>query len=171
MLLSNVSNPVCIWSSSQLELIKWEKTKIWVICLAQSQFWHLGASMLLKIHWICICKIMNTLEEFLNLFIYLFYTSYMVYCLFWMITNGRFSINGNKVTRLENRCIPSYFLLLLKFVYLFLYMLLPFSCLSYNIQEYSNKFNGIRKELARKEVRLQSKECLYLDPYISEAKV
>lgn len=95
----------------------------------------------------------------------------MVYCLFWMVTNNHFSVNGNKLTRLENRYIPSYFLLLLKFVYLFLYMLLPLSCLSYNIQEYSNKFNGIRKELARKEVRLQSKECLYLDPYISEAKV
>lgn len=30
-------------------------------------------------------------------------------------------------------------------------MLLPLSCLSYNIQEYSNKFNGIRKELAKKK--------------------
>lgn len=124
--------------------------------------------MLLKIHGICSCKIINIFEEF---FIYLFYTSYVVYCLFWMLTNSHFSINGSKLTRLENRYIPSYFFLLLKFVYLFLYMLLPFSCLSYNIQEYSNKFNGIRKELARKEVRLQSKECLYLEPYISEAKV
>lgn len=33
----------------------------------------------------------------------------MVYCLFWMVTNNNFAVNGNKLTRVENRYIPSYF--------------------------------------------------------------
>lgn len=118
--------------------------------------------MVLKIHWICVCKIINAFEDYFIIIIIIIYQ--LLGILLILDGHNHVSINDNKLTRLENKYIPSYFLLLLKFVYLFLYMLLPLSCLSYNIQEFSNKFNGIRKELARKEVRLQSKECLYLDP-------